>query len=232
MTKSGSYAFSVTDGKPLSGNERRRDNGNRSWFIPSDVANSLSLQGLDENFFLRTAEEVARASVGKILVCGATAGRIVETEAYLGPSDRAAHAWHGITPRTRVLFGPPARAYVYRSYGVHWCLNFVCGPEGTAGCVLIRALEPLAGIASMRRRRGADIPVKTLASGPGNLTRAMGIDLKHNGTSLLHGPLRVFAEPGAPSPDIAVTPRIGIRHNRDWPLRFVAAGSPFASRKS
>ncbi len=196
------------------------------------MAYPASLLCLDEAFFSRDTEEVARASVGKILVCGATVGRIVETEAYLGPSDRAAHAWHGITPRTRVLFGPPAHAYVYRSYGVHWCLNFVCGPEGTAGCVLVRALEPLAGIASMRRRRGAGTPLEKLASGPGNLTRAMGIEGKHNGTSLLHGPLRVFTEPGAPSPDIAVTPRIGIRHNCDWPLRFVAAGSPFASRKS
>jgi DNA-3-methyladenine glycosylase len=196
------------------------------------MAYPASLVGLEEEFFARDAEEVARASVGKILICGAAAGRIVETEAYLGTSDRAAHAWHGITPRTRVLFGQPARAYVYRSYGVHWCLNFVCGPEGTAGCVLIRALEPLAGIACMRRRRGAGIPLERLASGPGNLTRAMGINLKHNGSSLLSGPLRVLAEPGAASPEIAVTPRIGIRHNRDWPLRFVAAGSPFASRKS
>ena len=196
------------------------------------MAYRASLLRLDEEFFALGAEEVARASVGKILVCGAAAGRIVETEAYLGPSDRAAHAWHGVTPRTRVLFGPPARAYVYRSYGVHWCLNFVCGPDGTAGCVLIRALEPLAGIPSMRRRLGPGIALEKLASGPGNLTRAMGINLKHNGTSLLNGPLRVFAEPGAPLPDIAVTPRIGIRHNCDWPLRFVAAGSPFASRKS
>ncbi len=175
---------------------------------------------------------MALASLGKILACGAAMGRIVETEAYLGPSDRAAHAWHGVTPRTRVLFGPPARAYVYLSYGVHHCLNFVCGPEGTAGCVLVRALEPLAGLTWMRRRRGAGTPLERLASGPGNLTQAMGIDLKHNGASLLDGPVRVLAEREERPLAFAVTPRIGIRHNRDWPLRFVAAGSPFASRRT
>ncbi len=185
---------------------------------------------LGEEFFTRDAAVVARESLGKIVVRGAAAGRIVETEAYLGATDRAAHAWHGVTPRTSVLFGPPARAYVYLSYGVHRCLNFVCGEPGAAGCVLVRALEPVAGIAWMRRRRGAGTPIERLASGPGNLTRALGIGLEHNGTSLLYGPVRVLTARDAPPFEIAVTPRVGIRHNRDWPLRFAVAQNRFASR--
>ena len=122
---------------------------------------------------------------------GRTAGRIVEVEAYLGVGDRAAHAWRGITDRTRVIFGPPGHAYVYFIYGMYECLNFVCEPEGMAGCVLIRALEPLAGLTTMRRRRQTARKIEDLASGPGKLTLAMNITRKRNGADLVKGPLQV-----------------------------------------
>src|SRR5208282_469503 len=130
---------------------------------------------LGREFYARPAVEVARDCLGKILVHGRTAGRIVETEAYLGVDDRAAHAWRGVTDRTRVLFGPAGHAYVYFIYGMYECLNFVAEEEGKAGSVLIRALEPLVGIPVMRRRRPRAKRAEDLASGPGKLTLAMGI---------------------------------------------------------
>ena len=185
---------------------------------------------LKREFYARPAVEVARDCLGKILVHGKTAGRIVETEAYLGVDDRAAHAWRGITDRTRVIFGPPGHAYVYFIYGMYECLNFVAEEEGQAGCVLIRAVEPLAGIEMMRRRRPACKRVEDLASGPGKLTLALGITRKQNGADLTRGPLQVrrFAE--EPAFEIEVTPRIGITHCADWPLRFLIAGNRFVSR--
>jgi len=163
-------------------------------------------------------------------VHGKTAGRIVEVEAYLGVDDRAAHAWRGITDRTRILFGPPGHAYVYFIYGMYECLNFVSEPEGMAGCVLIRALEPLAGLAAMRRRRPSARRIEDLASGPGKLTLAMGITRKLNGADLVTGPLQV-RRPRAESPiEIETTPRIGITHCADWPLRFLIKGNRFVSR--
>jgi DNA-3-methyladenine glycosylase len=154
----------------------------------------------------------------------------VEVEAYLGVGDRAAHAWRGPTDRTRVIFGPPGHAYVYFIYGMYECLNFVAEPEGMAGCVLIRALEPLAGLSVMRRRRPAARTIEDLASGPGKLTLAMGITRKLNGADLVEGPLEV-RRPLDESPfDIQTTPRIGITHCADWPLRFVISGSRFVSR--
>ena len=174
--------------------------------------------------------EVARDCLGKILVHGSAAGRIVEVEAYLGVNDRAAHAWSGITDRTRVIFGPPGYAYVYFIYGMYECLNFVAEPEGMAGCVLIRALEPLAGVATMRRRRPNARAIEDLASGPGKLTLAMGITRKLNGADLVAGPLQV-RRPRRNIPfEVQVTPRIGIRHCADLPLRFVIAGNRFVSR--
>ena len=165
---------------------------------------------------------------------GATAGRIVEVEAYLGVNDRAAHSWRGVTNRTRVAFGPPGHAYVYFIYGMYECLNFVCEPEGQAGCVLIRALEPVSGLATMRRRRarwstGAR-RVEDLASGPGKLTIAMGITRKLNGVDLIDGPLEVRRARDESPIEILATPRIGITHCADWPLRFVIAGNRFVSR--
>jgi len=173
---------------------------------------------------------VARDCLGKILVHGSTAGRIVEVEAYLGVDDRAAHAWRGPTARTRVIFGPPGHAYVYFIYGMYECLNFVAEPEGMAGCVLIRALEPLAGFGVMRRRRRTARRVEDLASGPGKLTLAMGITRQLNGADLVEGPLQVRRPLDDAPFDIGVTPRIGITHCADWPLRFVIAGNRFVSR--
>lgn len=185
---------------------------------------------LARDFYARPAVDVARDCLGKILVHGKAAGRIVETEAYLGVDDRAAHAWRGVTDRTRVIFGPPGHAYVYFIYGMYECLNFVAEEEGQAGCVLIRALEPVAGIELMRRRRPTAKRVEDLASGPGKLTLAMGITRKHNGADLTRSPLRVVREKKEPKVEVQVTPRVGIRHCADWPLRFVLAGNPFASR--
>ena len=185
---------------------------------------------LGRDFYERPAIEVARGCLGKILVHGKTAGRIVETEAYLGVDDRAAHAWRGVTDRTRVLFGPPGHAYVYFIYGMYECLNFVAEPEGKAGCVLIRALEPVAGIATMRRRRSSAKGVEDLTSGPGKLTLAMGITRKQNGADLTTSALQVRQMRDESRIEVAVTPRVGIRHCADWPLRFLIAGNKFISR--
>jgi DNA-3-methyladenine glycosylase len=185
---------------------------------------------LNRDFYARPAVEVARDCLGKILVHGKTAGRIVETEAYLGVDDRAAHAWRGITDRTRVIFGPPGHAYVYFIYGMYECLNFVAEPEGQAGCVLIRALEPVSGIAAMRRRRPAAKRVEELASGPGKLTLALGITRKQNGADLTKSALQVRGLRDEPPVEITTTPRIGITHCADWPLRFLITGNRFVSR--
>jgi DNA-3-methyladenine glycosylase len=185
---------------------------------------------LPRDFYARTAIEVARDCLGKILVHGKTAGRIVETEAYLGVDDRAAHAWRGITDRTRILFGPPGHAYVYFIYGMYECLNFVSEPEGQAGCVLIRALEPLVGIPVMRRRRPTAKGIEDLANGPGKLTLALGITRRLNGADLTDSELQVRRMHEQSPFDVAVTPRIGITHCADWPLRFVIAGNRFVSR--
>lgn len=185
---------------------------------------------LERSFYSRPTVEVAQSLLGKILVHGLTAGRIVEVEAYLGRDDRAAHAWRGLTPRTKVLFGPPGHAYVYLIYGMYECLNLVAEPEGSPGCVLIRALEPLAGIELMRRRRGWKLPLTALASGPGKLTQAMGITRKLNGADLTRGPLTVRRWRDEPPLRIGTSPRIGIRHAQDWPLRFFVQGCPFVSR--
>jgi DNA-3-methyladenine glycosylase len=184
---------------------------------------------LDRGFYARPAVEVARDCLGKILVHGKTAGRIVETEAYLGVDDRAAHAWRGMTDRTRVIFGPPGHAYVYFIYGMYECLNFVAEPEGQAGCVLIRALEPVSGIATMQRRRPAAKRVEDLASGPGKLTLALGITRKQNGADLTRSALQVRELRDEPAVEITATPRIGITHCADWPLRFLIAGNRFVS---
>jgi len=185
---------------------------------------------LPRGFYARPAIEVARDCLGKILVHGKTAGRIVEVEAYLGVGDRAAHSWRGVTERTRVIFGEPGHAYVYFIYGMYECLNIVAEPEGQAGCVLIRALEPIAGIPTMRRRRPKAKGVEDLASGPGKLTLAMGITRKLNGADLTKSALHVRRLKDEPSLQVDVTPRIGITHCADWPLRFLIANNRFVSR--
>jgi DNA-3-methyladenine glycosylase len=173
--------------------------------------------------------EVARALLGKILVHGETQARIVETEAYLGLTDAAAHSFHGRTARTEVIFGPPGHAYVYLIYGVYECLNIVAEPEGVPGCVLIRAAEPLAGIALMRRRRGVE-QIERLANGPGKLTLAMGITRRQNGADVTRGPLQVCSSRSKESFEIGVSRRVGITKNPEPPLRFFIVGSPFVSR--
>ena len=185
---------------------------------------------LPREFYARPAAEVARDLVGKVLVHGGVAGRIVETEAYLGAEDRAAHAWRGPTERTRVLFGPPGHVYVFLVYGMYECLNLVAEPDGVAGCVLIRAAEPVAGLDLMRRRRPRAVREADLASGPGKLTMAFGIDRRLNGADATRGPLRVHWPVAGEPFDIDATPRIGIRHCADWPLRFLMRGNPSVSR--
>jgi DNA-3-methyladenine glycosylase len=178
-------------------------------------------QLLTQDFYSHPATDVARACLGKILVHGKTAGRIIEVEAYLGVDDMAAHSYRGVTPRNKVIFGPPGHAYVYFIYGMHECLNFVCEPEGQAGCVLIRAIEPLTGIETMFKRRAKTKRVQDLASGPGKLTQALAITRKLNGSSLVDGPITVRRLFDEPTFKIDVTPRIGITKCADWPLRFV-----------
>jgi len=173
---------------------------------------------LPRSFYARPTVEVARALLGKIISHGEASGRIVETEAYLGIDDAAAHSARGITDRTRVIFGPPGHAYVYLIYGMHECLNLVAEPEGIAGCVLIRAIEPVSGIA---------VP----ANGPAKLTRALGITRRHNGADVTRGPI-VVSPPAQPEAfEIGVSPRIGISKSADLPLRFFVKGSKFISRK-
>ena len=186
---------------------------------------------LGRAFYNRDPIQVARDCLGKILVHGEAVGRIVEVEAYLGVDDEAAHAWHGLTKRTQILFGPPGHAYVYFIYGMYECLNFIAEPEGKAGCVLIRALEPLAGIERMQRRRPAAKRIEDLASGPGKLTRALGITRKLNGADLVTGPLEVRSFVSQEPLEIAATPRIGITRCADWPLRFLIRGNRFVSGK-
>jgi DNA-3-methyladenine glycosylase len=180
-------------------------------------------------FFARPAVDLAPELLSCLIVHGETAGMIVETEAYLGLDDLAAHASRGRTERTKVLFGPPGRAYVYFIYGMHECLNVVADREGEPGCVLIRALEPLSGIERMYQRRHWHGPVKGLANGPGKLTQALSITREQYGQRLDKGAFTIRAWKNKPEFSIAVTPRIGITQCADWPLRFTWAGHPCLS---
>jgi DNA-3-methyladenine glycosylase len=176
--------------------------------------------------FGRPVLEVARELIGCVVRHGDTAGVIVETEAY-HESEPACHAFVGLTPRTQVLFGPPGRAYVYFSYGIHSLLNAVCEPEGVGAAVLIRALEPVEGIEIMRARRGVE-RIEDLCSGPGKLTQALGIGLALNGTDLREGPITI--EPGWEDVEPLVGTRIGITKAPELPWRFAAPGSLSVSR--
>ncbi|MEE8193794.1 MAG: DNA-3-methyladenine glycosylase [Gemmatimonadales bacterium] len=185
-------------------------------------------------FYARDTESVARALLGCILesrVGGRrTAGRVVEVEAYVGPHDPAAHGYlERRTRRNDALFGPPGTAYVYRSYGVHWCFNAVTERDGFPSAVLVRALEPLAGFAVMAERRGTDRE-RILCAGPGRLCQALGIGGEHDGRGLARGPVRVLRPRSRPRLEIAVGPRIGVSSAADWPLRFCVAGSRWLSR--
>jgi DNA-3-methyladenine glycosylase len=179
-------------------------------------------------FYARPVVEVARDLIGCTVEHRGAAGVIVETEAY-HQREPACHAYVGLTPRTSTLFGPPGRAYVYRSYGVHALFNAVSEPEGVGAAVLIRALEPLAGVAEMRRRRGWE-RLEDLCSGPGKLTQALGIRLADNGTDLARGPVRLGPRPaGWEDPEILCGARIGINRGLEYPWRFVAAGNRHVS---
>jgi len=184
---------------------------------------------LERAFYERTTEQVARELLGKVLVHGPTAGTIVETEGYPGGDDLASHSSRGLTPRTRVIFGPAGHAYVYFIYGMYECLNIVAEPDGQPGCVLIRALEPLAGIEIMQRRRPAARRIEDLASGPGKLTLAMGITRAQYGVDMTRGSLVVRQAADPRTVPIEVTPRIGIRECADRPLRFLIRGNGFVS---
>jgi len=181
-------------------------------------------------FYARPAPVVARELLGKVLVHGRAGGQICETEAYLGREDKAAHACRGVTARTRVLFGPPGHAYVYFVYGMHECLNLVSEAEGVPGCVLIRAVEPLCGLAIMRRRRRPARHPEELCSGPGKLARAFGVNRKHYGADVTVGSLQVREWLLPRAFQIDAGPRIGIRQSAGLPLRFVIRGSRFVSR--
>jgi DNA-3-methyladenine glycosylase len=181
------------------------------------------------SFYDRPVLEVARDLIGCVITHEDCAGVIVETEAY-HDSEPACHAFVGLTPRTRVLFGPPGRAYVYRSYGIHAMLNAVCEPAGVGAAVLIRALEPVEGLDHMRARRGVQA-IRRLCSGPGKLTQALGIGLEYNDTDLLTGPVVFSPRPRAwRDVEIAVDARIGITKAAELPWRFSAAGSRFVSK--
>lgn len=181
---------------------------------------------IERGFFDRDVVTVARALIGATLMFNGVGGVIVETEAY-HQREPAAHSYGGRTPRNMVMFGPPGFAYVYRSYGIHWCLNFVCGREGMASAVLIRAVEPVMGIAAMRKRRGLT-ELRTLCSGPGKVCEALGITGAHNGSPLDKLPFALTAR--TTRQRIAVGPRIGITKAIELNWRFGVAGSPFLSR--
>jgi DNA-3-methyladenine glycosylase len=180
-------------------------------------------------FYDRPVVEVARDLVGCVVEHAGCSGVIVETEAY-HDSEPACHAFVGLTKRTAVIFGPPGRAYVYRSYGIHVMLNAVCEPAGVGAAVLIRALEPVDGLELMRRRRGVG-DVRNLCSGPGKLTQALDIELSDNGGDLARGPVRITERPAAwRDVEVAVDRRIGITKAVELPWRFSAAGNRFVSR--
>jgi DNA-3-methyladenine glycosylase len=192
------------------------------------MTQSLSTKNrrLTRNFFDRPVLSVAPQLIGATLLHKGIGGMIVEVEAY-HHSDPAAHSYGGQTERNAVMFGPAGTAYVYRSYGIHWCLNFVCEAEGSASAVLIRALEPTQGLDLMRRRRGVSEP-RALCSGPGKLGEALGITRKLNGCALDQPPFELRAR--AFEPEIAVGVRIGISKAVDHPWRFGLKGSAFLSK--
>ena len=185
---------------------------------------------LTREFFARPVVEVARDLLGVTLLVDGVGGIIVESEAY-DRDDPASHSFSGPTRRNAAMFGPPGRAYVYRSYGVHWCLNFVCGEAGRGSAVLVRALEPSDGLETMQARRGLQDNL-ALCSGPGRLTQALGITIAHDGLELDRPPFRLMERPVALHPaEIIVGPRIGISKAADLPWRFGLRGSPFLSRR-
>ncbi|MBI1356032.1 MAG: DNA-3-methyladenine glycosylase [Acidobacteria bacterium] len=195
------------------------------------MPNLYGRRPLPRSFYERDTVSVARDLLGTVVVHGPVAGRIVETEAYLGADDEAAHSFAGLTPRTRVIFGPPGRAYVYFTYGMHYCLNLVAEPEGRPGCVLLRALEPLAGVEEMFRRRPKARRETDLCSGPAKLTQALDVGLELYGADVTRGPLTVHPPAASDSFEIVVSPRIGITRSAALPLRFFIRDNEHVSRR-
>jgi len=180
--------------------------------------------------FSLDAPVVAHALIGATLLVDGVGGIIVETEAY-DRTEPASHCHPGLTPRNQAMFGPPGRAYVYRSYGIHWCLNFVCREEGHGAGVLIRAIQPTHGLEIMRQRRGLE-DERLLCAGPGRVGQALGITLDHYGAPLDEPPFQVLATPeNHPAVEVQSGPRIGISKAVDLPWRFGLAGSRFLSRR-
>ncbi len=189
---------------------------------------------LPPTFYNRDPAQVARELLGMLLSVQDASGtlllsRIVETEAYLGPHDPACHAVAGRTRRTEHLHGPPGQAYVYRIYGMHWCLNAVTLPDGIGSAVLLRAVEPLGDLTLLQRRRPTARRARDLTNGPGKLCAAYDITSGVDGTSLQRGAVRIVTGDGVPDDAVSVSPRIGITRAAEWPLRFFVAGNPFVS---
>lgn len=223
-------------------------------YAVSDNRCCIAGERLPREFYARHGLEVAPELLGMVLVHetpgGITAGRIVEVEAYVGPEDRACHAFGGRrTRRNEVMWGPAGHAYVYFTYGMHHCLNLVCADPGIPHAVLVRGMEPLVGLELMAARRGITLPPRAhpggppdrhpeallhrLGAGPGRLCRSMGITLAQNGADLVTGPLYVVRPPGPPAQPVAASPRIGIEYAeeaRHYPWRFYLPGSPGVSR--
>ena len=181
---------------------------------------------LKRAFFDRSVHEVAADLIGATFLVNGVGGIIVEVEAY-HHTDPAAHSYNGPTPRNRVMFGPAGYSYVYRSYGIHWCVNFVCEGEGSASAVLVRALQPTHGLPAMRRRRGAD-DERALCSGPGKLCEALGISIAHSELPLDKPPIALFAR--TEKPEIVAGIRIGITKAAELPWRYGVKGSKFLSK--
>jgi DNA-3-methyladenine glycosylase len=177
-------------------------------------------------FFARSVHEVAPQLIGVTLLVDSVGGPIVEAEAY-DAEDPAAHGFRGRTPRNASMFGPPGHAYVYRSYGIHWCLNLVCEVEGSAAAVLIRALEPLHGVEVMRERRGLN-DLRLLCGGPGRLCQALAVTREHDGLALDEPPFQLL--PSNDRAEVVTGRRIGISVATDRPWRYAAAGSRYLSR--
>jgi DNA-3-methyladenine glycosylase len=189
---------------------------------------------VSRNFYLDSPDLVAQKLLGKLLVRGEMAGRIVEVEAYFGEADAASHAFPGKTPRNAVLFGPPGHAYVYFIYGMYFCLNVSCEREGRAGGVLFRALEPIRGMETMARNRKLDpTRVAAFTSGPGRLCQAFGITRdRDNGTDFTSSKSDLqIRDDGFAATDFLVTPRIGISKDAERPARFLLANNPFVSKR-
>jgi DNA-3-methyladenine glycosylase len=181
---------------------------------------------IERGFFARSVHEVAPDLIGVTLLCDGVGGTIVEAEAY-DHEDPAAHGYAGQTVRNASMFGPAGHAYVYRSYGIHWCLNFVCEPVGVASAVLIRAVEPTHGVDAMRERRGRD-ELRDLCSGPGKLCQALGVGIEHDGRALDAPPFELH--PGTTPVEVVRGPRVGITKAAEQPWRYGLAGSRYVSR--